>query len=524
VSTEPVAIDAELRAAGDRERAAQPGAGTTLRACLGDLARARVRLCAWKSNEHLLAALAGETDLDLLVDARDAATFASVVARRDFKPLVPPPTAAYPGVRHYLGFDRGSGRLYHLHAYFALVLGQRYAKNHHLPLERELLDSARTLHGVPVPAPDVELAILVLRALLKYRARDLIKDVLRVRSPGIPEPTRAEIRWLRSRGAEATGLGSDAVGTVVPFDIVSTFLQLMETHPRPGVDILRLKARLERSLRGFQRRSRLHASATYGRALVRRRRRRLLGQRDEPGMTLSGGGTTVALIGADGAGKSTVADEVARWLGWKLQTRVRYLGSKQPSYPTTWLYVGFRALRRGHRTASCRLGEGSAAAIPLAGLRDLALALHHVAVGLDRRRHLARARHDARAGAIVLTDRYPLGCLSDRLDHRLLDGPQVEAVLGPRLSWPVSILASAERRLYGRFGLPDHLVLLDVDPVVAAGRKPDHRLDVIRTKSRAAAELAGLAEAAGVAVTRVDADQPLDRVLLDVKGGLWDVL
>jgi hypothetical protein len=97
-------------------------------------------------------------------------------------------------------------------------------------------------------------------------------------------------------------------------------------------------------------------------------------------------------------------------------------------------------------------------------------------------------------------------------------------VLGPDLSWPARALAGAERRLYRRFGLPDQLVLLDVDPLVAAGRKPDHRLDVIRTKSRAAVELAGLAEAAGASVTRIDADQRLDRVLLDVKARLWDVL
>jgi hypothetical protein len=67
-------------------------------------------------------------------------------------------------------------------------------------------------------------------------------------------------------------------------------------------------------------------------------------------------------------------------------------------------------------------------------------------------------------------------------------------------------------------------VFLDVDPVVAARRKPDHRRDVIRSKCSAAAELDGLAEAAGAHVTRIDANQPLDRVLLDVKARLWDAL
>ena len=524
VSTEPVAIDAEPLAAVRQGQDAEPCACVALRACLDDVVRARVRHCSWKSNDHLLAALAGETDLDLLVDAHDAARFAAVASGRGLKPVVPPPAATYPAMQHYLGLDCASGRLFHLHIHFRLVLGQRHTKNHHLPVERQLLESTRSLHGVPVPAADLELAILVVRALLKYRARDVVKDVLRVRSPGIPVETRAEIEWLRGgRDLEAVRSGLHAVSSVVPVDIVCSFLEVVACDPRAGGEVWRLRSRLRRALRDFERRGRLRAAATYGRALWRSRPRWLLGHPVERRMTLPRGGTTVALIGADGAGKSTVAGEVARWLGWKLDARVHYLGSKRPSPPTTWLYLGFRALRRGHRAASRRLGEGAPATRPIAALRDLTLALHHLAVGRDRRRHLARARHDARVGRIVIFDRYPLACLSDRAEHRLLDGPQIEAVLGPDLSWPARALAGAERRLYRRFVLPDHVVLLDVDPLVANGRKPDHRFDVICTKSRAAAELAGLAEAAGAPVTRIDANRPLHRVLLDLKARLWDV-
>jgi len=525
VSTEPVAIDVEPLAVMRRGQDAETCACAALRACLEELARARVRHCSWKSNDHLLAALAGETDLDLLVDAHHAGTFVAVASGQGLKPVVPPAAAAYPAMQHYLGLDQESGRLFHLHLHFRLVLGQRYTKNHHLPVERQLLDSTRSLYGVPIPAADLELAILVVRALLKYRARDVVKDALGVRSPGIPDETQTEIEWLRgSRDLEAVRSGLDAISAVVPVDIVSAFLEVVACDQRSGVEVWRLRTRLRRALRDLQRRGRLRAAASYGRALWRRRPRWLLGPRVEPRMTLPRGGTTVALIGADGAGKSTVAAEVARWLGWKLEARVHYLGSKQPSPPTNWLYLGFRALRRGHRAACRRLGKGSPATRPIAALRDLTLALHHLAVGRDRRRHLARARHDARVGRIVILDRYPLASLSDRAEHRLLDGPQIESVLGPDLSWPAQALAGAERRLYRRFGLPDQLVLLDVDPLMAAGRKPDHRLDVIRTKSRAAVELAELAEAAGVSVTRIDADQRLDRVLLDVKARLWDVL
>jgi hypothetical protein len=365
----------------------------------------------------------------------------------------------------------------------------------------------------------------VVRTLLKYRTRDVVKDVLRIRTPGIPMETQAEIEWLRDgHDLEVTRSRLDAIDTVVPVDIVCSFLDVLDSDPRSGLDLARLRTRLRRALREHRRRGRVRAGASYAGALWRRRRRRLLGRRDEPGMTLPRGGTTIGLIGADGSGKSTVARDVARWLGWKFETRVHYLGSKAPSPPTEWLYLGFRALRRGHRAASRRLGEDPPAGRPIAGLRDLALALHYLSVALDRRRHHARGQHDASAGGIVIFDRYPLACISDRPEHRLLDGPQIAAVLSPRLGSFVGALARVEARLYQRFGLPDHLVLLDVDPLAAARRKPDHALDVIRSKADAAAELAALAEATGAQVTRIDANQPLDRVLLDVKARLWDGL
>lgn len=525
MSTEPVTIDvAPLDVAGTghgSDRHAVPA----LLACLGELVGERVRHCSWKSNDHLVAALAGETDLDLLVDRHDAARFAAVASRHGLKRVVPPPAAAFPAMEHHLGLDRRSGRLFHLHVHFQLVLGERYVKNHRLPVERELLDRTRTLSGVAVPPAELELAILVARALLKYRARDVVKDVLGIRAPGIPAKTRAEIEWLRrGRDLESIRPALDPISTVVPADIVASFLEVVERNPRSGLDLVRLRARLRRALRPLRRHSPARAGATYALALWRHRQHLVAGRPGPPAMALPAGGTTVALIGADGAGKSTIAAEVARWLGWKLDARVHYLGSKSPSPPTDWLYLGFRALRRSHRAVSRRLGDGSPAASPIAKLRNLALALHHLSVAQDRRRHHARARRHARGGGIAVLDRYPLACLSDRPEHRQLDGPQIAAVLGRHPGWFGRALAEVEAGRYRRFGLPDHLVLLDVDPLVAARRKPDHRLEVIRAKARAASELAELADAAGADVVRIDANRPLASVLLDVKRWLWDVL
>ena len=61
---------------------------------------------------------------------------------------------------------------------------------------------------------------------------------------------------------------------------------------------------------------------------------------------------------------------------------------------------------------------------------------------------------------------------------------------------------------------------------MAPARKPDHRGEVLAAKTRAAGELASLADRPEVRarVVRVDAGRPLADVLLEVERGIWDVL
>lgn len=494
-----------------------------LSALLAELADRPVRFCLWKSNIRLAEGLSGTTDLDLLVDRTHAPRFREILARRGVRPLTPAPGAAHPGIEHYLGMDPGDGRLFHLHVHYQLVLGEHHVKNYRIPLEDALLGSARLLDGVPVPPAALELAILASRALLKYRARDVVKDVAGVRSPGVPLAIQAEIAWLlQQTSVPEVRERLQATGAVLPPEIVCTFLETVLRDPRDGRALLRLRGRLRQALRPHQRHSRLHATLAYHR--IERQRRRLA--RRHPSrirMTPATGGVMVALVGADGAGKSTVVAEVARWLAWKLRVRVFYLGSKQPSRRSRALYVAFRALRRGTRIAEA--APGSVAARPLAAARDGALALHRLSIGRDRSRRAREARREVLDGAVAVCDRYPLEALSSDPAHRVLDGPQLATTLHPgRRS--AARLAAVEERTYRSFRLPDVLVVLEVDADVAARRKPDHQPAVLAAKSTAATALAALAEARGVPVrlVRVDANRPLEDVLRDVKTGLWDAI
>jgi thymidylate kinase len=496
-----------------------------LRTLLDELGEKRVRYCLWKSNIRLRAGLSGETDLDLLVDREDGLLLREILGRHRLKQLMPHKASAHAGMEHFLGMDEASGRLFHLHIHYQLVLGEQYVKNYRLPIESHVLSSIRLLDGVPVPLAEVELSILAVRALLKYRGRDGVKDILGIRSPGIPEEIQNEIAWLLDQTTAAdVRVTLEAGGGPVPGNVVSQLLETIIRSPRSGYTLLLLRSRLRRALRPFRRRSRPRATIEYWRATRRRRqlRRRSLQAR----MTPSAGGLTIALVGADGSGKSTIADALARWLSWKLDVRVKYLGSNMPSPLGDRLYLAFRALRRVQRAVSNRLGPGSGVVRWIGSMRDITLALHHLAIGRDRARRYRDGESDAKAGRVVIFDRFPLESLSGEPRHKALDGPRISRVFQESTGPVKRALAGAEERVYRTFLLPDYLIVLDVSPEVSADRKPDHSLEILREKSRAAIEVAALAEMrhGSVRVVKVDADLPLARVLGEIKRRVWDVL
>ncbi len=146
-----------------------------------------IRYVHWKSNIRLDLSLQGGTDLDLLVDREQSQAFRQILMEQDIKPILPPAGQRYPAMEHYLGFDPASGKLFHLHIHYQLILGEEYIKNFRLPLEEQFLSQVRSLYGVITPVPELEIIILSIRVLLKYRDRDALKDILSIRSAGNQE-------------------------------------------------------------------------------------------------------------------------------------------------------------------------------------------------------------------------------------------------------------------------------------------------------------------------------------------------
>ncbi|HEV3469358.1 MAG TPA: hypothetical protein VG148_08565, partial [Pyrinomonadaceae bacterium] len=490
-------------------RAGRGGPPLVRRLC-DELRREGVRYCQFKSNWRLERWLAGEGDLDLLVERADAGRFACALHRLGFKQARPTEDRVVPGVCDYYGFDEEAGRFVHLHVHHQLVLGHDLTKNFRLPVERAYLDSASREGLMPVPAAEFELILFVLRMVLKYAPAE---SGLRRLAGGKDSPgdsLRAELKFLEARASRA-GV-ERLLREHLPFVGVEFFGECLRSIAGacPAWRRLWLRVSLERRLCAHARRGLLAD------ALVRagRRARRLLTERaaGRPARKrLTAGGALVALVGGDGAGKTTAVDGLHGWLSKKFAVRRFHLG-KPPRSPLTLAVIV--ALRlTGQTGAAVPPGEGreprGAGGDAFPGYLRL---LRWVLASRDRRRLYARARRFATNGGVALCDRFPV----ERL--RLMDGPNIARTVVPaRRNRLVRLMLEIEERNYRQIMEPDLLFVLRVDPEVAVGRKTIESEHHVRSRSRELWEQ----DWTGTRARVVDAGRPAPEVLAELQSVVW---
>jgi thymidylate kinase len=223
----------------------------------------------------------------------------------------------------------------------------------------------------------------------------------------------------------------------------------------------------------------------------------------------------VAIVGGDGAGKSTALAELEAWLSRELDVRVVHLG-KPPWSATT--YGARAALKAGNWAAEALLRRAPVeparhAARAVSAYRPLVWLL---CTARDRQRTYVRARRFSVRGGVVLCDRYPHPRLASmeaplirtRAAEEGVDGPLVEA------------LAELEERYHGAIAPPELLVVLRLDPEVAVSRKHAERPESVRRRGAEVWNIDWRASGAHV----VDASQPPEAVVGELKRLVWSAL
>jgi thymidylate kinase len=446
--------------------------------------------CQWKGNWKRERWGRGQGDLDLLVDPASAAPFRSLLCDSGFKPALPLPERQISGIESYFGFDGQQRRLVHLHVHYRLILGAYWTMRFRIPVERQLLASAVPGVVLRVPAGEFELLLFVLRLVLRYRLRNM-----RTGAPDWLQEIQPELDFLEAR-AERAELHR-ALAQHLPCVEVAFFDRCLRSL-RPGA------SGWERVVvaRALRRRLGAHAERPPLWAwmfTVARERAPVLAHHPRPpaGMRLPTGGTVIALLGADGAGKSTCARELHAWLSRHFATSAAHLG-RPPRSAATLVVGGALKLCRGAAP-----GSGACSALEM---------LRYVCTARDRYHLYTGVRRFASAGGIAVCERYPVA------QNRLLVGPGIGRMLGGR---PRPGLAERLRDLeaayYRRMLPPDVLIVLRIEPELAVRRKPEEPAAYVRDRARIMWD----ADWTGTRAHIVDAGRPLAEVLAEIMAIAW---
>ncbi|MEN8184414.1 MAG: hypothetical protein ABFS46_17965 [Myxococcota bacterium] len=479
---------------------------------------AGVRYCHYKSNQHLLPALAGLTDLDILLDARHSREAQVVLGAAGYKRFDAKLAASYPAVEDYLGFDSQSGKLIHIHLYHRLLVGPPHLKSYQLQYQDGILDGRirDDATGVYTTDPTQEMQLLLLRFTLKARWRDWLRE--RLGRPFFRGGALAEYRWLQER------LDPNLLRRITEEQLGSRAGEMVEslTQQPPSTWALRgFKKRISSTLKRWSSYGALEALPTR----LAREAQWLLSGLNRRHLRLSWsfrranptGGCIIAVLGPDGSGKSTIVQTLDKWLSWKLDVYPVYFGSGDGSASLVRLPLKFaKDLLSGQR----RPKDGAPAVSGALGLQrrvSLVRAAWAIVLAWEKRAKLRRAVRARNRGMIVLCDRFPQTQVMGYNDGPLL-APWLESRSRFR-KW----LACWESEQYERAHAcaPDLAIKLDVSSEVAISRKPEISPAESQRKRDALRKIHYGTTCQEIVI---DSTQPLESVLLQVKTAVWKQL
>jgi thymidylate kinase len=231
------------------------------------------------------------------------------------------------------------------------------------------------------------------------------------------------------------------------------------------------------------------------------------GQRGPRAAPSNSEGALIAVVGADGAGKSTAIDALIGWFSPDFRVAKIHMG--KPRWSASTYLV--KAILKLARVTGLLEDWAYRADVSSPEVRvDTGWLIWQVVTARDRYRAVRRARRLAARGTLVFCDRFPLSVVGS------MDGLRARRQPSAAQRWPARMLNRLEERYYAAIGAPDLLAVLSVEPDRAVQRCPGDPARRVRQRAREILEVDWSATGARV----FDANRPMTELHRELRSWL----
>lgn len=475
--------------------------------------------CHWKSNEHLTAALNGDTDLDMLFLPTQRSKLECILNSCGLKRFHATPLMQYNAIEDYIGFDFETSKIWHLHLHYKITLGEKHLKGYTVTPWGVLIINNRIYseQGIYISCYEDELLLFFIRNALKFRWRDAIKK--------ISSDDMKEMHWLLDRidGTKFRKHAKEFLDEQSAEEIINLDIEKLNKK----VQLKRLQGVLRKRLKSFSGYSHIGSWWTRSRRewywAIGALKRHAGWNMNVPYRRFSpSGGSVVAFLGSDGAGKSTTIAYVKKEFSKKIDVKTIYLGSGDGSSSILRKPMKMIARRVGGKGVGHAIEKEydmhkkTKNGISLkARIYNFAKIIWAITLAKEKKKKLRQVTKARNAGMLVLLDRYPQVETPGFNDGPLL-GRYLEnghGLLYCIAKWELGIYKSAA------YNPPDMTIKLVVPTEVAIIRKPEMTKEEIENKKKVvmAMELSPISH---IIDTSVELTKSVGRVMNEI----WQII